>query len=121
MRSAGIGHRPHRRVNQTVTFDRQGSAGYEGDPAARAPAWSQEKEGKTLKRSFGLVATAATLALAPVAAEAASAPAPRGSEPAEAEAQLQGSPTLFFLAAIVGVALGIFLLIDDDDDDGMSP
>lgn len=70
-----------------------------------------------MKASSGLLAVAAALsAMTPVAAQAASSPAARQSEPAGEVNELQGSPTLFFLGAIVGVALGIFLLIDDDDD-----
>lgn len=63
---------------------------------------------------FGL--TAASLAAAPVAAQASPAEPTRGSAPAADESELRGQSTLFFVLAIVAVAAGIFLLLDDDDD-----
>jgi hypothetical protein len=58
---------------------------------------------------------AISLAAAPVAAQATQAPVGRHSAPVVEDSQLRGNSTLFFLGAIVAVALGIFLLIDDDD------
>lgn len=62
-----------------------------------------------------LIATAASAALATAPAQARSVDIERSSPASAGESELQGQPTLFFLGAIVAVAIGIFLLIDDDD------
>lgn len=64
----------------------------------------------------GIIASlsAASLAIAPVAGHAADASVSRQSTP-ESDASELGGSSLFFLGAIVAVAVGIFLLIDDDD------
>lgn len=59
---------------------------------------------------------AAALLTGPVAAQAASSLPGRASAPVEAESELRGQSTLFFVLGILAVAAGIFLLIDDDDD-----
>lgn len=56
-----------------------------------------------------------SLAVAPVAAQESRSEVSRHSAPAGAASNLRGNSTLFFLGAIVAVALGIFLLIDDND------
>lgn len=68
-----------------------------------------------------LIAAATVLsAVVPATAHAADVPVSRQSAPAGDTAKLQASSPLFFLAAIVGVAIGIFLLIDDDDEESVS-
>lgn len=63
---------------------------------------------------FGLAA--ASLAAAPVAAQAGPVEPSRGSAPVEADSQLRGQGSLFFFLGIAAVILGIFFLVDDDDE-----
>lgn len=74
-----------------------------------------------MKARASLIAAAAGLtAILPAAAQGADVPVSRHSAPAADADELSASSSLLFLAAIVGVAIGIFLLIDDDDDEPVS-
>jgi hypothetical protein len=64
-------------------------------------------------RSFALMTAAATLALAPVAAQAAP---PRAAAPVAESEELSGR-SLFFTAAIaIGLIIVIYLVIDSEQD-----
>ena len=63
-------------------------------------------------RKLALATTAASLAIAPIAAQAA--PADRTSAPAEEQNELAGGYILPILA-VIAIAVGIILVADDGD------
>ena len=63
-------------------------------------------------RTFATAAAAVSLALAPVAAQAAPA---RAAAPVSANEEIGGSPIFLPLLIALAVALGIILLSDGDD------
>jgi hypothetical protein len=71
-------------------------------------------------KQLPLALAAASLTVAPVAAQAAPAPIERGSEAAVGTSEMRGgfSPALVVVAlAAVGM---LFLILTDDDDDAVS-
>lgn len=69
------------------------------------------------KRNLALAAAAASLAVVPVAAQAA--PVDRTVAPVEGENELRGNMILLALAA-VAIVVGIILIADNGDDDSIS-
>ena len=70
-------------------------------------------------RKFALATAAASLAIAPVAAQAA--PASRASAPTTEDSELVGSNMILLAIAAVAIVVGIILLADNGDDDAVSP
>lgn len=73
-----------------------------------------------MKRSLSLIASAALLTASSLPAQAGEPSSARTSQPVETSSELGANSSLLFLAAVVAVALGIFLLIDDNDDEALS-
>jgi len=70
-------------------------------------------------RNFALATSAASLAIAPVAAQAA--PASRTAAPASEESELVGSNMILLALAAIAIVVGIIILADNGDDDAVSP
>ena len=73
-----------------------------------------EQKGSIMSiRKLPIALAAATLTVAPVAAQAA--PVARTAAPTAEENELMGG-SLLWIAIIIGVIVGAILLLDDDDD-----
>lgn len=75
-----------------------------------------------MTRKLPLALAAASLAAAPVAAQATTVPVDRSSQPAAEDSELRGGmgPALI-IVALAAVGMLVLLLTEDDEDEAFSP